>query len=72
MLPVKRVIASASFSCRVAASASARRLSRSAWIFRSSAELRLAGSGGLTVGPEKPSALFLLPSETPMILLLRG
>jgi hypothetical protein len=51
MLPVKRVIASAIFSWAVALAASARRRSRSAAILRSSAELRLPGWGGATVGP---------------------
>jgi hypothetical protein len=66
MLPVKRVIVSAIFSWRLAASASVLRLSRSAWIFRSSAELRLPGSGGATVGPSKRARASALSSEMPM------
>jgi hypothetical protein len=64
MLPVKRVIASASFSWPLAACASALRLSRSASIFRSSAVFRLPGCGGTTVGPFRPA--LVRSSDTPM------
>src|SRR5215210_270951 len=50
MLPVKRVIASATRSSVVASTSSRRRRALRDWMFRSSTEVRPGGRGGGTVG----------------------